>query len=354
MSRRQDKRLAQGVLFSGLGQLLAATGGLINQYNQREANQLKQASLERLQKQSFEYQKQRDTKNDSFKQQQLTNQQAQTEANNSFKQQQLTQQGEQHKTSQANTKAIANMQNDTAQDRLTLTEQQGFINGVKNSLNRFDSQIANLQEQVAASELSPEQAQKMAQPILVEKMKFKMQLADNNAEQLANSELAYLVDESQTLKTQLAKAATPVNPATPENPNNARQTIAQQMSALETEQAQRPPALSFDEFKLSQGAEQQVTQAKAPTGGGLFGNGAASDLVPMEKQYQLYQQEYANGTDRFAQQQQSLSQSQKINNIASLNQKVKAGTATQQDIALLQSLMGKSTQYSMPMPGANL
>jgi len=59
-------------------------------------------------------------------------------------------------------------------------------------------------------------------------------------------------------------------------------------------------------------------------------------------------------SDNKAKLSQASSAQQSNQQLQALLSKVKAGTATPQEKAMLQSLMGQSSQYSMPMPGANL
>lgn len=171
MGRREyEKQRAKAAMYIGIGQLLQGGAQMVQAYQQRHRDALKQASLERLQKQQFDYQKDRDIKNDEYRQAQLAATKANAESSRAIQQQNADTQ-----------KQLAELSATKHNDDKALREQQL----VMNQLNGFNKQVVDIRERVATGEINPEAGKAMEMTLNQQKAEYLTGLQQSQPELLS-------------------------------------------------------------------------------------------------------------------------------------------------------------------------
>lgn len=345
MGRREyEKQRAKAATYIGLGQLLQGGAAMVNQYYQRERDALKQASLERLQQQEHAYRKERDAKNDEYRQAQLDATKANAESSRAIQQQNADTQ-----------KQLAELSATKHADDKALQQEQL----VRNELSRFDEQRLRIRE--SASEYKPGVAEAMEKMVNQNEADFVRGLQQGQPELFAKLGLRLPAPTNTT--TADAGNANGNNVTGKSRSELINQHLGgdngytQQLAALDKQIAERAPMMSFDDFKLSEQAPSDNHRARAiPSGVPGLSYAPVTHVKPTSEQaYEAYKNEYAAETAKFDEQRQSLLGQEKKNQIQFLANKLRSGQATPDEKLMLQSLlnpaMQNTTAMTMPTPG---
>lgn len=190
MGRREyEKQRAKAATYIGIAQLLQGGAALVNQYYQRERDALKQASLERLQKQEYEYRKERDAKNDEYRQAQLDATKASAESSRAIQQQNADTQ-----------KQLAELSATKHADDKAMKEQQL----VMSQLGGFNKQVLDIRERLATGEINADAAMAMERTINAQKAEYLTSVQKAQPELLAK--LGYALPQQSNQGNQLSGA----------------------------------------------------------------------------------------------------------------------------------------------------
>lgn len=339
MGRREyEKQRAKAATYIGIAQLLQGGAALVNQYYQRERDALKQASLERLQKQEHEYRKERDAKNDEYRQAQLDATKENAESSRAIQQQNADTQ-----------KQLAELSATKHADDKAMKEQQL----VMSQLSGFNKQVLDIRERVATGKLKPEVGRMMEQTLNTQKVEYLTSVQKAQPELLAK--LGY------ALPQQSDQGDTGGSTETGQTGKSRSQLIeqhlggdngyTQQLAALDKQIAERKP-LTLDEYRMTVEADQKLAK---PTNGGLFDSRGTAAFMPIENRYKSYQSDFEAETQQLNQQRDKLVSQMSLAPIETLTRKVRSGQATPDEKLMLQSLlnpaMQNTTAMTMPTPG---